>query len=79
MKQTQLLAIEAVGSFHCALGFIQGLLVAPGASSYHAQMALVDIHKVDIVKVAFPEDADEELSEHWDPRSPFRLDLGGQG
>ena len=37
MKQTQLLAIEAVGSFHCALGFIQGLLVAPGALSYHGR------------------------------------------
>lgn len=59
---------------HRALGFIQGVLVARGASSYHEQMALVDNFKV-----AFPEDADEELLEHWNPRSPFRLDLGGQG
>ena len=59
---------------HRALGFIQGVLVARGASSYEEQMA-----RIDKLKVAFPEDADEELQEHLDPESPFWLDLGEPG
>lgn len=57
---------------HRALGFVQGVLVARGLSSYDDQMAMIDG-----VKVAFPESRDEELEDHRNPKSPFRLDLGG--
>lgn len=59
---------------HRALGFVQGVLVARGVTSYADQLALING-----LKVAYPEDTDEELQEHLDPKSPFQLDLGGPG
>jgi len=58
---------------HRWIGFVQAALIAGGMLDLHEAKAMFDQAKI---AYGVP---DDDLLDHLDPSSPFRLELGGQG
>lgn len=58
---------------HRWIGFIQCAMICLGVTDLEGAKDMVSI-----AKTQFAEDEDEDLKDHNDPESPFRLDIGGE-
>lgn len=59
---------------HRWLGFVFGILAAREVMTPREQSAMMRE-----LLLAYPEQADDDLFFHRDPRHPFQLDIGGEG